>query len=398
MVMYEYPYDDEFVLAYGHPSEGKIGQYQLGDSSNGFHPSSGEANQWLIDKNKEMNKFFIQQSRYPFSPRHYPDMTPRTEAPETDLAIVGAKISEVGNGLAGCFGFDSYGRDTLEPGNKRATWNVQNNGIANRTIDSEITICNLSDDPNCLSATSDILSRTDVAPEGIETFSYDYSFTDQGAAKLYWVTLTTGESNQYNNDLKRFVFAVTSAADTDGDGVSDSVDSCAEAGNGSLGGICTSGFTGRLCLDDAGCGTGGACSTAQEDTDSDAVGDVCDNCPARPNSATLGTCVKFVSLVWSNSGTTCSSDTDCATGETCDLAQGDCNGNGCGDACECYADITGTTGKVDLSDLVIMKGEFQKPCPPSLCTADLNDDNKVDLADLVLMKREFNRSGCPACP
>jgi hypothetical protein len=101
--------------------------------------------------------------------------------------------------------------------------------------------------------------------------------------------------------------------------------------------------------------------------------------------------------VWSNSGTTCSSDTDCATGETCDLAQADFNSNGCGDACECYADIA-VNGKVDLNDLVIMKGEFMKPCPPSLCTADLNDDNKVDLNDLVLMKREFNRTGCPACP
>jgi hypothetical protein len=99
----------------------------------------------------------------------------------------------------------------------------------------------------------------------------------------------------------------------------------------------------------------------------------------------------------SNSGTTCSDDGDCAAGETCDLAQGDCNSNGCGDACECYADIA-VNGKVDLNDLVIMKGEFMKPCPPSLCTADLNDDNKVDLNDLVLMKREFNRTGCPACP
>jgi hypothetical protein len=209
--------------------------------------------------------------------------------------------------------------------------------------------------------------------------------------------LTTGETNAYDNDMKRFVFALTSVSDTDGDGFSDGIDNCIDSANAPLGGTCTRGFIGRPCLHDAGCGTGGVCSTDQEDTDSDVLGDVCDNCFARPNTATLGTCAKPVSGVMSTSGTTCSSDGDCASGETCDLAQGDCNGNGCGDACECYADITGTTGKVDLSDLVIMKGEFQKPCPPSLCTADLNDDNKVDLADLVLMKREFNRSGCPAC-
>jgi hypothetical protein len=234
-------------------------------------------------------------------------------------------------------------------------------------------------------------------PEGIETFTYDHSFSDHGACKLYSVTLTTGETNAYDNDMKRFVFALTSVSDTDGDGFSDGIDNCIDSANAPLGGTCTRGFIGRPCLHDAGCGTGGVCSTDQEDTDSDVLGDVCDNCFARPNTATLGTCAKPVSGVMSTSGTTCSSDGDCASGETCDLAQGDCNSNGCGDACECYADITGTTGKVDLSDLVVMKGEFQKPCPPSPCSADLNGDDKVDLADLVLMKREFNRSGCPLC-
>jgi hypothetical protein len=132
------------------------------------------------------------------------------------------------------------------------------------------------------------------------------------------------------------------------------------------------------------------------DYDDDSICPDTDNC-AVPNGPTLGTCVKPVSGVLSTAGTICSSDGDCASGETCDLSQGDGNSNGCGDACECYADITGTTGKVDLADLVIMKGEFQKPCPPSLCSADLNGDDKVDLADLVVMKREFNRSGCPLC-
>jgi hypothetical protein len=138
-------------------------------------------------------------------------------------------------------------------------------------------------------------------------------------------------------------------------------------------------------------------NVSQSDGEPDGVGDACDNCTAKPNGPALGTCVKLVSGLMSTSGTTCSDDGDCVAGETCDLAQEDCNSNGCGDACECYADITGTSGKVDLSDLVLMKGEFTLPCPPSLCNADLNGDNKVNLSDLVLMKREFNRTGCPAC-
>jgi aminopeptidase N len=124
-----------------------------------------------------------------------------------------------------------------------------------------------------------------------------------------------------------------------------------------------------------------------------------DNCTAIPNGPDAGTCVKTVSGVKYGTGVACTSDLTCQAGERCDLAQGDCNANGMGDVCsECYADITGTTRKVDVSDLVIMKGEFNQPCPPSPCSADLNKSGKVDLSDLVIMKGEFMRSNCPVVP
>jgi hypothetical protein len=201
-VFYEYAYE-EITPVYGYVGDGKVGQYAPGDGSNGFHPSDGEMNQWIIDKNVEINKYLIRQSRYPFSPRYHNDMSRRPEAPVTDLAIVGAKISKVGNSLPGCLITDNTGKDLLEPRMKKVTWNVQNNGSSSRTINSNITICNLTDDPTCLSPFTAALPRDNVLPDEIETFTCDYSFEP---SKDYSVTLTTGESNSYNNDLKRFIF------------------------------------------------------------------------------------------------------------------------------------------------------------------------------------------------
>jgi len=56
----------------------------------------------------------------------------------------------------------------------------------------------------------------------------------------------------------------------------------------------------------------------------------------------------------------------------------------------CY--ITGPTPyvpdcKVNLSDLVLMKTEFNRTnCATVPCYADCNDDDKVNLSDLVIMK------------
>jgi hypothetical protein len=339
---------------YGVGEDGLLCQYERDDGSNPYRISSGEWMEWFTDMNLKVYTHIIKQSRYPFSPRYYTDMSRRPDAPETDLAIVGAKISEVGTGLPGCFTYGSDGRDLLEPGSKRVTWNVQNNGTSNRTIDSEITICNLSDDSDCLSATTVILTRIDVSPEGIETLTYDYVFPDAGACKDYSVTLTTGESNSYGNDLKRFVFTLTSPSDVDCDGVSDSNDNCTATRNGPTGGICTSGKIGEICRSDEWCGPPedpGVCSINQEDSyppSGNSIGDACD-----------------------------------------------CEGN-----FNCDLDVDGEELTAFLADFG--RGQYDRPCiNGDACSGDFICDGDVDGADVTKFLEDFGRGQydrpCPIC-
>jgi hypothetical protein len=62
---------------------------------------------------------------------------------------------------------------------------------------------------------------------------------------------------------------------------------------------------------------------------------------------------------------------------------------------DCQAD-TNYDCKVNLTDLVTMKGEFlRNDCSRgNPCQADCNDDDKVNLTDLVVMKSEFLRNDC----
>jgi len=114
------------------------------------------------------------------------------------------------------------------------------------------------------------------------------------------------------------------------------------------------------------------------DTDSDGTPNDDDNCSEVPNGPVSGTCVKTkADMVVSyrvgepKEFITCTSDLDCeATGDTCHMEQGDCNGNGCGDVCECYMD----------------------------CNNSGAGDGKVTGADLSLLKNEYGRFDCPACP
>lgn len=167
--------------------------------------------------------------------------------------------------------------------------------------------------------------------------------------------------------------------DVDGDGIIDGLDNCPNDPN-----------------------------PEQQDNDLDRAGDVCDvdddndgvidgvdSCPNHPNGEFLGTCVTESGGLVIGTGVWCAIDDDCGEVGYCQKNQDDCNSNGTGDVCECYADINGDT-KVNLADLVIMKGEFLRDdCAINSCCADCNLDHQVNLLDLMIIKTQFLKTNCP---
>jgi hypothetical protein len=175
-----------------------------------------------------------------------------------------------------------------------------------------------------------------------------------------------------------------------------------------------------------------------EDIDLDGVCDVCDNCPSHPNG-NLGTCViEEYDMVHSyrvgfpKHFIACTSNDDCAdTNGTCWKLQGDFNGNGIGDVCECYYDVN-QDGKVSTPDFSVEKWEYGRlNCPSSggeyddflicqplnqtscegasgcvwheskgrcyttSCIGDVNKDGRVSTPDFAIEKQEFGRLDCP---
>jgi hypothetical protein len=183
-----------------------------------------------------------------------------------------------------------------------------------------------------------------------------------------------GEESEGFTGAKVFKLVAGVTDDRDEDGALDNADNCPSSPNGPSGGTCTSGYTGVACTTNGDCGTGGFCSMAQEDSDSDTVGDVCDNCPALANTSQEDTSPP--------------------------------QGNGIGDACDCEGDFN-CDGNVDATDVTSFlvdfgRNQFNNPCANSSpCNGDFNCDTNVDAIDVTKFLEDFGRNTfnnpCPAC-
>jgi len=164
--------------------------------------------------------------------------------------------------------------------------------------------------------------------------------------------------------------------DADGDCRIDCIDNCISIPNGFDSGTCTKGAVALPCTSDEQCGVDGFCSMGNEDTDSDYLGDACDNCPDTPNPDQADTYPP--------------------------------QGNAIGDACDCEGNFNCAEDQdVDGSDAVLFKRDFGRsttlhPCVAGdTCNGDFTCDGDVDGTDASLFKADFGRGAfnrpCPVC-
>jgi hypothetical protein len=213
------------------------------------------------------------------------------------------------------------------------------------------------------------------------------------------------------------IILVERVEDIDDDRVPNDCDSCPYTPNGPNRGTCVE-ECGGTCMADGDCGTNGLCSMNQEDTDTDGVGDVCDNCPDdynpgqkdddgdgfgdacdddndgdgipnnqdncqfTPNGPDIGTCVE-------GSSGTCMADDDCGTNGLCSTNQEDSDNDGVGDACDTDDDDDGWPDESDNCPRVSNPGVESAGPPPSCAPAvgqlwqvDSDCDGRGDRCDL----------------
>jgi hypothetical protein len=215
---------------------------------------------------------------------------------------------------------------------------------------------------------------------------YELSNPSEGLSYYIIIVLTAYDSSDNESEISNMVcarFDQSFNSDNDCDGISNSEDNCPYVHN-----------------------------PGQEDLDEDDVGDVCDNCQHQPNSPDLGTCVipyGFNGLVVSyregdpKEFITCTDNDPCTLPDAyCQKSQGDWNGNGCGDVCECYADGSGASGvpdgNINASDFGILKQDWGRDdCAVSICQGDFNEDDLVNTWDNRILNLQWGLNDCPAC-